>query len=389
MTRSNNTARCRVCGESIDKASLDLPAPALTSTNELVSAPTRIYVCASCGHAQSPDLPDVAEFYDKWYKCALASDAFDQLCEIKNGVQLYRSDLQADLVLKTVRPHVGANILDYGAAKAATLRKIVTRRPDLLPHAYDVSEDYMGSWSSWLPSNSVATYTIPDSWHGRFELVTAHYVLEHVQDPVTVLRNISTLLAPNGRLYFCVPDWANNIGDLLVAEHTNHFTHASLQRAVREAGLVIDILDATSLPCAFVVVCHASDNHGAAFATGDIKSAVARARLAVSSLDEACKRIDIHLASNVSRHSAVFGAGFYGAFLLTRMIDRSGVACCIDNNPHLWGRELFGIPIVPPEHLPSATEIVYVALNPARGREIAASVLALKRPGLDLVFIDV
>jgi len=84
----------------------------------------------------------------------------------------------------------------------------------------------------------------------------------------------------------------------------------------------------------------------------------------------------------------VFGAGFYGALLLNRMPDRSGVACCIDNNPHLWGKTLFGVPVASPAKLPGSTETVYVGLNPARARAIVESVEALQRPGLDLVFIE-
>ena len=41
------------------------------------------------------------------------------------------------------------------------------------------------------------------------------------------------------------------------------------------------------------------------------------------------------------------------------------------------------------ERWPANIEVVYVGLNPARAREIAATVPALQRPGLDLLFIEV
>lgn len=379
---------CRVCGTDIDQPSLDLPAPALTSTYEQVAMSTRVYVCASCGHVQSPNLPDIAAFYDTRFKCTLDSEAFDQIAEIRDGVPRYRTDIQAELALKIVSPPAGARILDFGAAKAATLRKIWARRPDISPHVFDVSEDYRSSWSAWLPADAIATYVVPRSWRGRFDVVMAHYVLEHVPDPVATLSDISELLAPGGRLYFSVPNWVENIGDLLVAEHTNHFTDVSIRRVVHEAGLAVDVLDAASLPYGFAVVCRTLEGEDMVVANR-IKNSVDHAREAASALQRACNRIDTEFSSRHKRHSAVFGAGFYGAFLLARMPDRLGVACCIDNNPHLWGKSLFGVHVVSPEMLPTSTEVVYVGLNPARAQAIVASVGALQRAGLDLVYIEI
>jgi SAM-dependent methyltransferase len=382
-----NSESCRVCGTAIDQPSLDLPGPALTSTYEQLPVRTQVYVCGSCGHVQSPEIPDAAAFYDTRLKCALDSEDFDQIVEIRDGVPRYRTDVQADVALKLVDVPKGARVLDFGAAKAATLRKIWARRPDISPHVFDVSEDYRSSWNGWLPSEAIATYDVPRSWRGRFDVITAHYVFEHLGDPVGTLRVISELLAPGGRFYFSVPDWAANIGDLLVAEHTNHFTEVSIRRAVHEAGLTVDVFDSALLPYGFSVVCRASKG-GDRPARNGIEASVDHARQIASGLQRAVTRVDTEILSRSKRHSAVFGAGFYGALLLTRMPDRAGVACCIDNNPHLWGKTLFGVPVTSPEKLPSSTETVYVGLNPARARDIVKSVKALQRPELDLVFLE-
>jgi SAM-dependent methyltransferase len=334
-------------------------------------------------------LPDFAEFYDTRYKFSLDSEDYDELCDTRDGISLYRTDTQAAVVLDLVTPRVGGSVLDYGAAKAATLRKICAQRPDLSPHVFDISEDYRSSWAAWLSNEAMATYSVPASWERRFELVTAHYVLQHVQSPVTTLRNLSRLLAPGGRIFFSAPDFTANPGALLVAENTNHFTEASIRRLAREVGLTIEKLDSGSLPCAFAVLCHASNYEEITVPTSDVEAAVAHGRSTAAAWSDACQRLNRQITANHGRRAAIFGAGFYGAFLLTRIADRTPVACCVDSNRHLWGKRIFGISIFPPEALPSTTEVVYVGLNPARARAIAATVPALQRPELDLVFIEV
>ncbi len=263
---------CRVCDSGIDRAALDLAAPALTTTNLNIDAPTRIYVCASCAHVQSPELPDLATYYDTHYKFYLDSEEHDHLYEMRDGVPVYRSDRQVEVLLdKTALPK-GAQVLDYGAAKGSTLRKVVARRPDLSPHVFDVSEDYRPSWSSWLETAAMATYSVPETWSGRFDLVTAHYVLEHVPDPAAVLRSLARLLKPGGQIFFSVPDWTQNTGDLLVADHINHFTSPSLRRLAQEAGVVVEDIDAAALPVSFAVVCRPAQEAAPAVSGMEVES---------------------------------------------------------------------------------------------------------------------
>jgi SAM-dependent methyltransferase len=79
---------------------------------------------------------------------------------------------------------------------------------------------------------------------GRFDLVTAFHVLEHVPDPVRVLRRMLEWLAPGGLLVIEVPN-AGGLGARLfgrawsgleLPRHLSHFTPATLARAVERAG---------------------------------------------------------------------------------------------------------------------------------------------------------
>lgn len=346
---------------------------------------TEVFICPSCTHHQSPDLPELAAFYDSNYKISLNSDEHDQLYEMRGSTPIYRTDRQAEIVLETIDVKKGAAVLDYGAAKANTLRKLTQRRTDILPHVFDVSTDYRDHWLRWMPSESTATYEVPASWRGKFDLITSHYVFEHIPDPPGTLKLLSTLLAPGGRIFWSVPDWTKNVGDLLVADHISHFTKQSIETLVRGAGLEVEKIDTESLASAFVVICKAAGGAGATPAPAEAKNAMLDT---VRRLSAACDQLDKDIAAHVGRRVAVFGAGFYGSFLLVRMSGKLAPACCVDNSPHLWGTTLFDVPVLAPKDLPADVEVVFVGLNPARAKAIAASVPALQRAGLRLVYID-
>lgn len=79
---------------------------------------------------------------------------------------------------------------------------------------------------------------------GRFDLVTAFHVLEHVPDPVAVTRRMLEWLAPGGLLIIEVPN-AGGLGarvfgrawsGLELPRHLSHFTPGALSSTVERAG---------------------------------------------------------------------------------------------------------------------------------------------------------
>ena len=378
---------CNICATPFGPPAIDLAPPALTTTNQSVDLPTRVFICGQCGHIQSPELPDLGNFYDTQYRISLESEEHDQIYATANGKPIYRTDVQAQVVLELCSLKPSAKVLDYGAAKGATLRKIKAKRGDIEPHIFDISDDYRKSWAAWLPGECCATYDLDPTWKGRFDLITAHYVLEHVPQAVASLKHLKSFLAPDGAIFFSVPDWEANPGDLLVADHVNHFTETSIRRAVREAGMKVQRIERTLLPTAFTVVCvptgiEPNPNHA------DVARSVKIGVDCAAGLSRACARLDEKFAAGQNRKSAIFGSGFYGMFLFTRAAGKVSISSFLDNNPHLWSTKIFDVAVLPPKSLPDNIEVVYVGLNPTRARAIVKETPALQRAGLELIFLD-
>ena len=90
---------CRVCGVKLPQVDFDDPGPSLTSIRTVLDLPTQVLLCDVCGHAQSPDLPDIPQFYDTQYRISLDIDGHDQLYQNSAGEQVFRTAYQAEMVL--------------------------------------------------------------------------------------------------------------------------------------------------------------------------------------------------------------------------------------------------------------------------------------------------
>lgn len=359
---------CRLCQSACGPALLDFPAPAIVSTTAILQAPTQAYACPDCGHVQKPNLPEVARFYDEDYQISLDSDDHDQLYAIVEGKPVYRTPFQSALAIDMLQIAPGMAVLDYGCGKAATLAQIARDVPGLTPAVFDVSASYKAHWDTWIAADDQAMYDVPDAWTQRFDRVMAHFVLEHVPDPIAVFSEMARVLKPGGKAFVTVPNVFGNPGDLLVIDHVNHFTPGSLQRAAAEAGLALESLSEGAYRGAYVAVLVKGEATPELPASGDITVIAADWRRARS-------RITDHAAAHPGARVEIYGAGFYGALIAMLVQDRQSVVHFLDRNPHLQGTALFGIPVRNPDDLlarssAQAPATLYAGLNPAAASAI-------------------
>lgn len=362
---------CRLCRTHCPTQLLAFPKPAIVSTTAILDVSTLVYHCPSCGHIQKPNFPEVEQFYDREYQISLASEEHDQLYGIVNEKPLYRTEHQADLAIQKLALEPGMTVLDYGCGKAATLAKIVDKVPGIQPAVFDISSNYQHYWDSWIPKEDQATYSLSPDWKNRFDRIMAHFVFEHVTDPIAILKEISGLLAPSGKIFISVPNVCQNTGDLLVVDHLNHFTGQTLKFIADNAGLTLESSSDEDYRGAHIVVFskHASNAEGDTITWPDDIT-----RIANDWGDIRAKVLD-HAADHPGVDVEIYGAGFYGSWIAMLIKDHQNVVQFLDRNTHLQGTTLFDIPINDPDSLKARqtdkqTEFLYAGLNPANAKSI-------------------
>lgn len=387
--------QCNVCdspvGEPIFSSRSDT---ALTSLCEQREGRVQVWSCPRCAHLLGRPLAETEMYYASDYRILLDHDDEDQIYEVRGGEIVYRTDHQIDVLRRKMAVAEGAMLLDYGCAKASTPKRLLESRPDLQVHLFDVSDMYLQHWDRFLPPERRAVNDTPQSWAGRFDVVTSFFALEHIPQPLETVRKVAALLREGGMFYAVVPDTFGNVADFIVIDHVNHFTTPSVHMLLRQAGFDDISVDSEAHRGALVIMARkaanapATEADGASAASPELQSVrTESSQLAAfwSALDE---RIQDAERQHAGSEFAIYGSGFYGAFIFTALRDSSRVRCFLDQSPYQQGKTLFGKPIVKPESLPADVQVLFVGLNPKIARQTIAQLDWLRDRPVSIVFLD-
>lgn len=203
--------------------------------------------CGACGFAQPDVLPTLPNYFDRMYDQHWAPDWVEQ--EFESGWKdlIFRDVLRA---LGRRLPRPGRSLLDIGAhvgrfihfaSRAGWAAEGIELNPRTAAYA---------ARRTGLPVHRVNAHSLATEGR-RYSAVTMLDVLEHIPDPVRLLRQIGALLEDGGWVAVKVPCGPNqllkenvraqlskgyriSVADNLV--HINHFSAASLRGALARAG---------------------------------------------------------------------------------------------------------------------------------------------------------
>jgi len=157
----------------------------------------------------------------------------------QNPAQEYRKRLVLSLLGRPER------VLDIGCGSGELTAEIRNRFPGAEVLGLDTSEAAIELARGKVPA---ATFEHRDLLAGiepepRFRAWATHAVcsevLEHIEDPVELLRNVKPYLAPGSRLIVTVPGGPMSAFDRHIG-HREHFTAARVGGVLREAGFAVE-----------------------------------------------------------------------------------------------------------------------------------------------------
>lgn len=381
---------CNICKTPFDEPLyISESGKSITSMCHLIEGETVIFFCEKCGHLKTNELSDINNYYSLEYEININSEEEDQLYEVIGSQKIFRTEKQADLFFEKVQLPLDANILDFGSAKGATLRRISEIRNDVIPFLFDVTEKYICFWEKFVEPENWSCFHIKDEWKGLFDVVTSFYALEHIPDLKSCLHTINEMLVDNGIFYFMVPNVYENIADFMVVDHINHFSNDSIRYLLSKSGFCDIEIDSLSFNAAFVVKSKKCKTF-----SSDVKNPqqVFKTKESALWLCDFWNNIGLRITSfeeqvGTNKKAAIYGAGFYGTFILSCLENPDNIKCILDQNPLFQNTKKHGLPVLDPKDLPELVDVLYIGINPRNAVEIIKQSSLSKSRNLKIMYL--
>ncbi|MBV1870598.1 MAG: class I SAM-dependent methyltransferase [Gammaproteobacteria bacterium] len=362
---------CNICAQPLANPIYTSPNnKSITSLCKILDHSSSVYFCNNCAHTYTPPLNNLSNYYAEDYTILVDSEEEDQLVSFPSGEKKFRFKLQVDLFLDKVSPPTSSKILDYGCAKSTTLKKIHENRTDIIPHLFDVSDNYISFWEKFATSKNWATFTIPKKWDNYFDVITSFFSLEHVLSPDLMVETIYKLLKDKGIFYCVIPNMYVNTADFIVADHINHFSTSSARYLLEKHGLRIIEIDDKSHYGALTITA-IKDKRTTSSPINNQKQTEQQLQEIVhywKHLEE--KIILLEEENGHYNDAAIYGSGFYGTYIFSCLKNIEKIDSFIDNNEFRQKKRFLGKSIISPASLPNSIKLIYVGLNPIVAKDI-------------------
>ena len=154
------------------------------------------YRCGACALVQQHPVPaDVSAFYDAYPIHATKSRAYSWV----------RRQLLSGVYLPPQHWPAGAQLLDFGCGDGWYLEWC--RDAGLSVVGFEHGADHARALGTRL---GIPVLSNPDQLlaehRGRFDVITLHFVVEHLTDPLGVFDLLGQLLKPGGRIRYAIPN---------------------------------------------------------------------------------------------------------------------------------------------------------------------------------------
>lgn len=355
---------CPICASdttSVLQPFADLPR--VTSDCKPFQGGGGLAQCKDCGAPFKPLTPKLlAELdaiyadYDVYYQGGGA----DQIVFSADGEPpRRRCEVLADSLGSLFSKPAG-RLVDIGCGNGAFLRAVRNKAPDWRLNGVEISPGCVSALQTFSGLEQVGpSIQVLD---GDFDLVSLIHCLEHVADPLNSLIEIRQRLSPDGRLFIQCPDFRENPYDLVIADHLNHFSAASLAHLLGRAGFAVETLTKGLVKREISLVAYPARQSDQRFEPQEKITANA----ALAWLVETSRRFR---PNQDAEPFFIFGTSIAASWLAGDESRR--ITGFIDEDETRQGRHLFEKPVLSPDMVPAGARVA-LALSPTIAASIGA-----------------
>ena len=232
------TSNCKICGRDT--------RPLGVKRGRLLHRDFHFTACNQCGFVTIADpCTDYRALYDEKYYCGRGADPLvDYAYELDHPdktIRTYEWRGIAELLYEYVGGLAGKRWLDYGCG-AGGLVRYANQFTGANCAGFDTGGFINRARTAGVPILSEAALA---ARQGSFDIITMIEVIEHVVDPVSLLRSIASLLRDGGTLFLTTGNalphlksffaWSYVVPEI----HVSYFTPHSLELAYERVGLTV------------------------------------------------------------------------------------------------------------------------------------------------------
>ena len=152
--------------------------------------------CEACGLTQQSPMPmDTSAFYDDYPIHQKKSWLFRKIQSIIMKPVYFSID--------GITPQ--SKLLDYGCGDGGFLENSLAAHLDLIGFEPNISHSMHLSKNLGIPIFSDFPELV-SNYEGKIDVITLHFVLEHLSDPHDIFQKLFRLLKPGGILFFTIPN---------------------------------------------------------------------------------------------------------------------------------------------------------------------------------------
>lgn len=329
--------------------------------------PFQLLQCRDCGHIQKSLNADWYAAMDGLYERHYEDyRVVGRQVNFVEGKIVNRDGLAVRKLDAILGLGEGGAMLDIGCGAGRFLEAFRTEKPGWSLAGYDVGD---------LHANSVRTLSGAEFFHGtgalreiplKFDLITLNHVVEHLTDPVSVLRDAAKLLKPEGRLLIRVPSFEAVNTDFFLLEHCSHFTVETLSHALNLAGFEVirEIPDFSPIEIGLVARSSANTAAPGSYQAETIRERTYQCLAWAESLPKLIR------AFSGGAQTGILGVGGAGIWLGVYM--RGEISFYVDEDPGKQGHHFAGCPIIRASQIPPDAKVFVTFNNPEASSKICA-----------------